>query len=88
MGTYVGVASLLDQHDDKLADVRVTLATADAEGVRWFGSMPNDDAIIDLDGQEVIIELPAGTRGRAVIEIDLTGDEPRVRLVGSGPAPV
>jgi hypothetical protein len=88
MGTYVGVASLLDQHDDKLGDVRVTLATADAEGIRWFGSVINDDVVIDLNGQEVTIQLPAGTRGRAMVEIDLTGDEPRVRLVGSGPAPV
>ena len=88
MGSYVGAASLLDQNDDKLADVQLTLASANAEGTRWFGSVQNDDTVIDLNGIEVIIQLPAGTRGRAMVEIDLTGDEPRIRLVGSGPAPV
>lgn len=87
VGTYNGVASLLDEHDAKLVDVRLTLATADDAGLRWFGST-NDQAVIDLNGHEVTIELPAGTRGRAMVDIDLSGDEPRIRLVGSGPAPV
>lgn len=88
VGTYNGVASLLDEHDAKLADVQLTLASTDNTGLRWFGSVRNDENVIDLDGHEVVIQLPAGTRGRATVEIDLTGDEPLIRLVGTGPAPV
>jgi hypothetical protein len=88
VGTYNGVASLLDEHDAKLADVQLTLATTDDTGLRWFGSVRNNDTMIDLNGQEVVIQLPAGTRGTATVEIDVTGDEPGIRLVGSGPAPV
>ena len=41
-----------------------------------------------LDGREVFVELPVGVRGKARVVIDLTGAQPLVRLVGSGPAPV
>ena len=89
MGTYNGVASLLDEHDAKLFDVQLTLATTDNTGTRWFGSVRSDDAVIDLNGHDVIVQLPTGTRGHATVQIDLTdGEEPRIRLVGSGPAPV
>ena len=87
MGTYVGAAALLDEQDAKLADVRVTLARADVDGERWFGSVQGLEGI-DLDGHDVIVELPAGFRGQARVEIDLTGDAPVVRLVGTGPAPI
>ena len=90
VGTYNGVASLLDEHDANLADVQLTLATADATGTRWFGSVRHDAAVIDLDGRDVVIQLPTGTRGHATVQIDLTDDggEPRIRLIGAGPAPV
>ena len=88
MGTFNGVASLLDEHDAKLLDVHMSLASADAEGTRWFGSVNDAEAVIDLNGRDVIIELPSGTRGRAHVEIDLTVDAPTVRLVGSGSSPV
>lgn len=88
VGTYNGVASLLDEHDAKLLDVQLSLSRADAEGTRWFGSVRDAQAVIDLNGRDVIIELPSGTRGRAHVEIDLTNDDPRVRLVGSGSSPV
>ena len=88
MGTYVGIAELLDHDDAKLADVRVTLARADAEGEHWFGAVEGLDDHLELDGQDVIVQLPVGSRGHARVVIDLTGDVPVVRLVGSGPAPV
>ena len=49
MGTYSGVASLLDEHDAKLRDVQLSLSRADAEGSRWFGSVMDAHAFIDLD---------------------------------------
>jgi hypothetical protein len=87
VGTYVGAASLLDERDGKRADVRVTLARADVDGERWFGSVQGLEGT-DLDGQDVVVELPAGFSGHARVVIDLTGDAPLVRLVGTGPAPV
>jgi hypothetical protein len=88
VGSYVGSAVLLDGHNDKLADVQVSLATADATGERWFGSVQGLVGHPELDGHEVIIELPAGLTGKAKVVIDLTGPEPLIRLIGSGPAPV
>lgn len=89
MGSYVGTAVLRGDNDDKLADVRVTLARADVSGDRWFGSVQGlDPTIPDLDGLEVVVELPAGLRGRARVVLDITGDVPLVRLVGMGAAPV
>jgi hypothetical protein len=78
----------LDDHNAKLADVQVSLATADASGERWFGSVQGFDGHDELDGHDVVIELPAGLSGKAKVVIDITGDEPLVRLIGSGPAPV
>lgn len=88
VGAYVGTAVLLDDHDDKLADVRVSLASADAAGDRWFGSVQGLAEDLKLDGTDVFVELPAGNRGKARVVIDLTGAEPLVRLVGNGPAPI
>jgi hypothetical protein len=89
VGTYSGVASLLDEHDAKLADVQLTLATTDSSGAVWFGSVRNDDTVIDLNGHDVVIQLPTGTRGHATVQIVLTdGEAPRIRLFGCGPAPV
>jgi hypothetical protein len=88
VGSYVGTAVLLDDHNDKVADVRVSLARADADGDRWFGSVQGLDPELDLDGHDVFVELPVGSKGRAKVVIDLTGAEPLIRLVGTGPAPV
>lgn len=89
MGTYVGTATLLDQQDGTQADVRVSLAAADNFGERWFGTVQGlTGEGLTLDGHEVIVELPAGTRSRAKVMIDLTGKEPVVRLIGTGRAPV
>ena len=88
VGHYVGAAILLDDHNDKLADVQVSLSTADASGDRWFGSVQGVGADSGLDGRDVVIQLPAGLTGKAKVVIDLTTDEPLIRLIGSGPAPV
>jgi hypothetical protein len=89
VGTYVGAASLRDANYVNLADVRVTLARADADGEAWYGSVQGlGDEQLVIDGQDVIVELPAGFRGRARVVIDLTGDVALVRLVGTGPAPI
>ena len=89
MGTYVGTATLLDQQDGTQADVRVSLAAADNFGDRWFGTVQGlTGEGLTLDGHEVLVELPAGTRSRARVVIDLTGKEPVVRLIGTGRAPV
>ena len=87
VGTYVGAAALLDG-DTGTFDVRVTLARADAEGSRWFGSVQGLDEHVDLDGHDVVVQLPSGARARANVVIDLTEDVPHVRLVGAGPSPV
>src|SRR5687768_8114211 len=86
-GTYVGSASLIDLRDGTGAEVTVTLARASSDGSRWFGSVQGLDNF-DLDGQDVDVRLPTGTHSRAQVMIDLTGDIPLVRLVGSGPAPI
>ena len=88
MGSYVGSAVLRNGHNNKVADVQVSLATADATGERWFGSVQGLEGHNELDGREVTIELPAGLTGRAKVVIDLTGPEPLIRLIGNGPAPV
>lgn len=87
MGTYVGAASLLDEGAGTIA-VRVTLARADVDGERWFGSVQGLEEHLELDGHDVVVQLPTGARGTANVVIDLTGDEPHVRLVGTGPSPV
>jgi len=87
MGTYVGVASLVDEVRGTF-DVQVTLARADADGTRWFGSVQGLDDHLELDGQHVVVRLPSGAKGKADVVIDLTEDVPHVRLVGSGPSPV
>ena len=86
MGTYVGTATILDE-DVRLADVRVTLGSTDEFAERWVGVVQGIDAI-DLDGREVVIELPTGMHGKARVEIDLTRDEPVIRLVGTSPSPI
>ena len=87
VGTYVGSASLVDAETGTF-DVRVTLASADASGTKWFGSVQGLDAAADLDGHEVIVQLPTGATGRANVMIDLTEDVPHIRLVGSGHSPI
>jgi hypothetical protein len=89
MGTYVGSATLTDEHDGTLAEVKVTLATADALGEHWFGSVQGLDVDgTEINGHEVVVSLPSGISGTAKVVIDLTGSEPLVRLVGTGRAPV
>jgi len=87
VGTYVGTASLVDG-DTSTFDVRVTLARADADGSRWFGSVQGLENHLELDGHDVTVELPSGARAKANIVIDLTEDVPHIRLVGSGPSPI
>lgn len=88
MGSYVGSASLVKVDGSHVADVRVSLSTADAAGERWFGYVDApDDAVATLDGLEVVLELPSGTCSRARVVIDLTAEEPLVRLVGRGIVP-
>ena len=86
MGTYVGTATILDE-DVRLGEVRVTLGTPDEFADRWVGVVQGIDAI-DLDGREVVIELPSGQLGKARVEIDLTRDDPVIRLVGTSPSPI
>lgn len=86
MGTYVGTASLVDETGS--VDVRVTLASADADGTRWFGSVQGLEEHLELDGRDVVVQLPTGARGKASVVIDLTEDVPHVRLVGTGPSPI
>ena len=86
VGTYVGNASLVDATET--IDVRVTLASADAEGTRWFGSVQGLEEHLDLDGRDVTVQLPTGARGKANVVVDVTEDVPHVRLVGTGPSPV
>jgi len=88
VGPYNGLATVLDEHEAKLMDVHVTLVCADAANDRWFGSVREAAAMTELGGHEVIVELPTGARGRVNVEIDLSGDESRVRLVGTGPTPI
>lgn len=87
MGTYVGTASLVDD-ETRTFDVRVSLASADADGTRWFGSVQGLEEHPELDGKDVIVELPTGARGRANVVIDLTEDVPHIRLVGAAPSPI
>lgn len=87
MGTYVGAASLVNDETGTL-HVRVTLASATADGSRWFGSVQGLDEHLDMDGSDVVVQLPSGATARANIVIDLTEGIPHVRLVGAGPSPV
>jgi len=87
VGTYVGAASLVDA-DTGTFDVRVTLASVDDSGFRWFGSVQGLEDHLELDGHDVIVQLPTGAKGKANVMIDLTEDVPHVRLVGAGPSPV
>src|SRR5688572_13277297 len=57
VGAYVGAASLLGDDNESLAEVTVSLARADANGERWFGSVQGLDLGLDLDGRDVIIQL-------------------------------
>ena len=88
MGAYDGKAALIDQEHGRLDDVHVSLATADPMGEKWFGTVRGEFGHPELDGHDVIIELPAGMSGKVKVQIDLTRDDPVVRLIGSGPAPV
>jgi hypothetical protein len=87
VGTYVGTASLVDGETGTI-DVRVSLASAAADGSRWFGSVQGLEDHVELDGHDVVIQLPTGAKGRANVVIDLTQDVPHARLVGAGPSPV
>ena len=87
VGTYVGAASLVDGETGTF-DVQVTLARADADGSRWFGSVQGLEEHAEMDGHDVVIHLPSGAKAKANIVIDLTEDVPHVRLVGAGPSPI
>jgi hypothetical protein len=89
MGTYVGSATLLDEGDGTVVDVRVALSTADPFGEKWFASVEGlADVGADFDGRDVLVSLPAGTKARARVVVDITGDEPVIRLVGTSRSPV
>src|SRR5687768_7074617 len=88
MGTYVGSATLLDEGDGTVIDVRVSLSTADARGERWFASVEGFDVDLEDNGRDVVVSLPAGTQARARLVVDITGDDPVVRLVGTSRSPV
>ena len=88
MGTYVGSATLLDEGDGTVIDVRVSLSTADFLGERWFASVEGLDVDLEDNGRDVVVSLPAGTQARARLVVDITGDEPVVRLVGTSRSPV
>lgn len=89
MGTYLGSASLLDEGDGTVVDVRVTLSTADPQGEKWFASVQGFAGVdAGHDGRDVIVSLPTGTKSRARLVVDITGDEPVVRLVGISRSPV
>ena len=88
MGVYSGAANLRDLNEQPInGDVTVSLATTDLMDGGWRGYAYGID-LTALDGEEVIIELPHGTSGRARVVIDLTGDQPLTRLVGVDGDPV
>ena len=86
MGTYVGTATILDQ-DVRIADVKVTLGSTDVYADKWVGVVQGLDAK-DLAGREIVLHLPTGQEAKARVEIDLTRDEPVIRLVGVSPSPI
>ena len=88
MGTYSGAAYLKDADQQPIdGDVTVSLATTDLMDGGWRGYAYGID-LTARDGEEVIVELPHGTTGRARVVIDLTGDQPLTRLVGIDGDPV
>ena len=88
MGVYSGAATLRDRDDRAIdGDITVTLATTDLTEGGWRGYAYGID-LTARDGEEVVIELPHGTSGRARVVIDLTGDEPLTRLLGVDGEPV
>lgn len=87
VGTYTGSAVLLDEQQREISVAQVSLATTDLVEGGWRGYAYGID-LTAQDGHEIVVELPHGTSGRARVVIDLTADEPIVRLVGLGAGPI
>ena len=87
MGTYVGAAVLLDADDSQIGSAQVSLATIDVSDGTWQGYAHGIDPAL-LEGREITVTLPTGTKGRARVVIDLTGANPVIRLIGIGPGPL
>ena len=87
MATYVGSAVLLDADDVQIGSAQVSLATIDVSAGTWQGYAHGIDPAL-LQGREVIVTLPTGTKGRARVVVDLTAEKPVIRLIGIGPGPL
>jgi hypothetical protein len=88
VGVYSGAATLRDQNQEPIdGDVTVSLATTDLMDGGWRGYAYGID-LTARDGEEIFVELPHGTSGKARVVIDLTGDQPLTRLVGIEGDPV
>ena len=88
MGTYSGAASLKDAEQHPIdGDVTVSLATTDLMDGGWRGYAYGID-LTARDGEEIFVELPHGTSGKARVVIDLTGTQPLARLEGIEGDPV
>jgi len=88
VGVYSGAATLR-AGDQQVIDgeITVSLATTDLVEGGWRGYAYGID-LTARDGEEIFVELPHGTSGRARIVIDLTGPQPLTRLVGIEGDPV
>ena len=87
MGTYVGSAVLLDENEQQITNAEVSLASINVSDGTWQGYVHGIDASA-LDGREVTVALPGGTKGHAKVIVDLTGSSPIIRLKGVGPGPL
>jgi hypothetical protein len=84
VGTYVGSAVLLDENEEQIACAEVSLASINVSDGTWQGYVHGVDAGL-LDGREITVALPGGTKGHARVIVDLTGSSPIIRLKGVGP---
>ena len=87
MGTYVGSAVLLDENEEQIASAEVSLASIDVTDGTWQGYVHGVDADL-LEGREITVALPGGTKGHAQVIVDLTGTSPIIRLKGVGRGPL
>jgi hypothetical protein len=88
VGSYVGVATLLDEHRQAIGDAKVTLASVGSTDGGWFGNVQADLAGLVRDGDRLVVKLPGGLEGRVRVTIDLTGEQPVIRLRGIGRSPI
>lgn len=75
---------LLDEHEQPITNAEVSLASIDVSDGTWQGYVHGVDAEL-LDGREITVALPGGTKGHAQVIVDLTGQSPVIRLKGVGP---